>query len=116
MLYINALENNRAYAMAKEAREALKALEAVDDQTKSHEEALNKPRPFTTSMNRSDGAHSRLQTLKNSIKDSEEAIEFGPAWLTVVGAICSKMRIGLHQGGSSYAKSRQQPPIEEGKQ
>ena len=35
-------ENNRAYALAKEAREALMALEAVDDQTKAHEEALNK--------------------------------------------------------------------------
>ena len=111
-------ENNRAYALAKEAREALMALEAVDDQTKAHEEALNKAQAvYDEHESFRRRTSSRLQTLKNSIKDSEEAIEF---WTSIAddgwGHLLEDANRLASGGVSSYSKSRHQPPIEEGEQ
>ena len=94
------------------------ALEAVDDQTKAHEEALNKAQAvYDEHESFRRRTSSRLQTLKNSIKDSEEAIEF---WTSIAdggwGHLLEDANRLASGGDSSYSKSRHQPPIEEGEQ
>ena len=111
-------ENNRAYTLAKDARETLKALKAKEDETEAHNEALKKAQNIYDeheSFRRR--TSSRLQTLKNSIKDSEEAIEF---WTNMAdgewGHLLDDSNRLASGGKSSYAKSRHQRSIEEDEQ
>lgn len=111
-------ENNRAYTLAKDARETLKALKAKEDETEAHKEAVKKAQNIYDeheSFRRR--TSSRLQTLKNSIKDSEEAIEF---WTNMAdgewGHLLDDSNRLASGGQSSYAKSRHQRSIEEDEQ
>lgn len=111
-------ENNRAYTLAKDARDTLKALKAEEDETEAHKEAVKKAQSIYDeheSFRRR--TSSRLQTLKNSIKDSEEAIEF---WTDMAegkwGHLLDDSNRLASGGVSSYAKSRHQRSIEEDEQ
>ena len=108
-------ENNRAYTLAKDAREALKALKTEGDETEAHKEAVKKAQTIYDeheSFRRR--TSSRLQTLKNSIKDSEEAIEF---WTNMAdgewGHLLDDSNRLASGGESSYAKSKHQLSTEE---
>jgi len=117
-LHARTEENNRAYMLAKEARDTLKALKAEEDGTEAHKEALKKAQSIYDeheSFRRR--TSSRLQTLKNSIKDSEEAIEF---WTKMSdgewGHLLEDSNRLASGGNSSYAKSKHQHSIEEDEQ
>ena len=55
-------ENNRAYTLAKDARETLKALKAKEDETEAHKEAVKKAQTclLYTSPSPRDGLLSRM--------------------------------------------------------
>ncbi len=108
-------ENNRAYKLAKEAKEALLALESLDRNSPAHQAALNKARNIYDeheSFRRR--TTSRLQTLKNSMNDCDESIEF---WTKMSdgdwGHLLEDAKRLASGGDSSYAKSKQQPVMGE---
>ena len=108
-------ENNRAYKLAKEAKEALLALESLDRNSPAHQAALNKARNIYDeheSFRRR--TTSRLQTLKNSMNDCDESIEF---WTKMSdgdwGHLLEDAKRLASGGDSSYAKSKQQPVLGE---
>lgn len=108
-------ENNRAYKLAKEAKEALLALESLDRDSPAHQAALNKARNIYDeheSFRRR--TTSRLQTLKNSMNDCDESIEF---WTKMSdgdwGHLLEDAKRLASGGDSSYAKSKQQPVMGE---
>ncbi len=103
-------ENNRAYKLARDAKEALVALESKGEETKTHKEALKKAQTIYDeheSFRRR--TSSRLQTLKNTMKDCEEAIEF---WSNVSdgdwGHLLEDSSRLAAGGESSYAKLKRQ--------
>lgn len=111
-------ENNRAYALAKDARDTLHALKAEENATEANKEALKKAQStYDEHESFRRRTSSRLQTLKNSIKDSEEAIEF---WNNMAngewGHLLEDSNRVASGGESSYAKSKHQHSTEVGNQ
>jgi hypothetical protein len=107
-------ENNRAYALAKEAKDTLHALKAEENATEANKEALKKAQStYDEHESFRRRTSSRLQTLKNSIKDSKEAIEF---WDNMAdgewGHLLEDSNRVASGGESSYAKSKHQHSTE----
>ena len=108
-------ENNRAYKLAKDAKDAFMTLKSTDNDSSTHQAALKKAQNIYDeheSFRRR--TSSRLQTLKNRIKDCDESIQF---WTNMGdgdwGYLLEDANRLASGGDSSYAKSKQQPVTEE---
>ena len=102
-------ENNRAYALTKEAKAHLDALIQHGETTNDAQEALQKAKDLYEEHEQfRRRSSSRLQTVKNSISDCQEAIEFWSAlaeggW----GHLLEDAERVASGGQSSFAQAKQ---------
>ena len=102
-------ENNRAYALTKEAKAHLDALTEQGETTKEAQESLQKARDtYEEHEQFRRRSSSRLQTIKNNINDCQEAIEFWSAlaegeW----GHLLEDAERVSSGGQSSFAQAKQ---------
>ena len=102
-------ENDRAHQLARDARAKLNQLEALEHTDEDHIAAVSKARTVyqehETFRRRT---ASRLQTAKNALKDSEEALQF---WSEMSqggwGHLLEDAEHLTSGGDSSYAKLKQ---------
>ena len=103
-------ENNRAYALTKEAKAHMDALTEQGETTKEAQESLQKARDtYEEHEQFRRRSSSRLQTIKNNINDCQEAIEFWSAlaegeW----GHLLEDAERVASGGQSSFARAKQQ--------
>ena len=103
-------ENNRAYALTKEAKAHMDALTEQGETTKDAQESLQKARDtYEEHEQFRRRSSSRLQTIKNNINDCQEAIEFWSAlaegeW----GHLLEDAERVASGGQSSFARAKQQ--------
>jgi Skp family chaperone for outer membrane proteins len=102
-------ENNRAYTLTKEAKAHLDALTEQGETTSDAQEALQKAKDVYEEHEQfRRRSSSRLQTVKNSISDCQEAIEFWSAlaeggW----GHLLEDAERVASGGQSSFAQAKQ---------